>query len=263
MSDRFHALPAAERTDPRHRRRHRRRTAAHARRGALRALIATHSALIAAAVVLLGIAGGGVAYAYWTAQATATAPPALRSGTLDLCVTTGDTPYAAGATVNAAVGIGTPFPLAISPPNRFYPGMTSAQVVVVKNCGNTALTLSPVEVWGDDLSTPAVNDGQWAGFTRQVSWTNLSTVGTAPWFDTFCAGGVAATAGADGRYDPAGAVGQPGATASAPPVLQPGEAVALCVQLAMNADAPQSLESSQYRFGITLTGVSIDPHPGD
>ena len=248
MSDRFHALPAAERTDPRHRRRHRRRTAAHARRGALRALIATHSALIVAAVVLLGIAGGGVAYAYWTAQATATAPPALRSGTLDLCVNVGPTYYGSTGWTMSAQGVGTGFTIPIAPNEGLFPGIPHAIGYYVINCGTATLTLADIEFWARDETTSGGDNLPY--FTLGFYWDS-GRAGPVDWGST-CTGTLATTTSGStgtGLYRPSQAT------------LAPGDDIGICIQIEMNDNAPNTVQGDQLQMGLTLSAVSVNPNP--
>lgn len=232
-------------------------------RVALRAAVAAHGALIVAAVLLLGIVGSGAAYAYWTARATATAPPPLQSGNLDLCVKAFTTPYGGSGEV-VAQGTGSGFSFSLNPPSGLFPGMSTAQAIVLSNCGTAAFTVDPIDL---RVSVDAENQPY---LTAGLYWNNYFSSSSAPWTNSYCGAtgtqpAYPAVAGPDGRYPlPTNPLPPLGPTDDALPddlILEPTEWVALCVQVGMADNAPDAMQGDQMQLSITVSATSVNPNP--
>jgi hypothetical protein len=187
--------------------------------------------------VLLGIiAGGGVAWATWSAIGRAQAPPPLASGDLDMVVN------------GVAQGPNTPYTLSISPGYGYFPGATMAQLVHITNDGDAAFTVSsPGASVFSVVSLPAsAQDGR-ANFAATLVWGGAVQDVSGRAGSTECTGG--SVDPVDTAVVPASETPGPGETSD----------LILCVQVSYAPDATQDQQGATYSFTVPLAATQVNP----
>lgn len=164
--------------------------------------------------------------AAWTGTATATAP--ISAATVSIGV---------GAT---AAGAGTTYTVPINGAN-WYPGMSQAAVVVVRN--SSSITL-PYSVLGTLVDTATVPAGASLGTALNVSVVpGAAVVGASP--NATCGSGTAVLSKAPGNAF--------GATPVVRPSLAPQATETLCVQYSLPANAANTLQGRSTTINLTFT----------
>ena len=116
--------------------------------------------LLAGSLALGLLAGGGVAWAYWTTQAVATGD-SVTSATMDLRVN------------GQAVGGGQPYALTgLQPAGGFFPGTSAATTLTLTNGGTSPFTVTE--------GTVTLAGGPAAQYATAIVWGVAATGGTCP-----------------------------------------------------------------------------------
>lgn len=186
--------------------------------------------VVVVGVIVLALAAGP-AWAFWSAQQSA---PAQRfdTGTLDLQLNGQD-----GATAVAGLGLA-----------GMVPGSSVAGLVRIRNAGTL-----PLSYWPTIVGSNA--DGKALAASLAVTVRlNGSVGGSAP--AQTCTGGTT-PAGAATRVSSSPQVLAYGSTAGARRQLLPGTSEVLCVQLALDATAPSSVQGATTTITITATGEQV------
>ncbi len=116
--------------------------------------------MLSGALALGLVAGGGVAWAFWTTQATAEGD-SVTSATMDLLVN------------GQAVGAGQGYTLTgLQPPTGFYPGTSAATTLTLSNGGTSSIILTS--------GTITLAGGPAAQYSRTIVWGVAATGTTCP-----------------------------------------------------------------------------------
>ncbi len=179
--------------------------------------------LLAGALALGLVAGGGVAWSYWTTRAAATGT-ALKSGYLDL--TAG--PSTGAEQLAGTAGTWAWGDLALT---NAFPGESVAKRLVVKNSGTTAMTVTAAVVSGTNALAPYL---RLSTVTGGVAANTTSAAGLR---SGTCSTGVAGVTDA--------AVSTTPTTVLSGTTLAAGQTAAVCVVLSLAPTAPSSLQGAQ------------------
>lgn len=194
--------------------------------------------LLAGALALGLVTGGGVAWAYWTESSTATGTD-VPSGRLDLTAgpTTGSEQLA--GTGGSWTWTGLQLPAA-------FPGESRAQAVVLRSSGTTSVSVqasirSATAAMSPYLLATTVIGGA-AGNTTAANGFRTGT----------CTGGTAAASGVAVSTTP---------TAVVPATrLAAGATMTVCVVLSLSATAPNTLQGTQAAtVSIALSAAQVRP----
>lgn len=215
-------------------------------RSLLRLFVTTNGLLIVVGLLALTVVSGRVAFAYWTAQATATAPPSLVSGTLDYLLRSGTQTLTETST---DVWSDPSFTFTDA-----FPGESYAYSFAVVNTGTTAFTWDlTIQTLRNDLGDSLLARVYHSDLGGSVTATN-STV--SPRTGT-CTGTPTSDQPVRLSTTPVDA-GIPDDLVIGPGTDTTDESVAVCVVLTLDSAAPSSVQgftAPNVRFGVTAVQV--------
>ena len=219
------------------------------RRRLLRLLVTTNGLLIVVGLLALTVVGGRVAFAYWTAQATATAPPPLVSGTLDYELRSATT----GAVLTEASPDLWTDDASFTFTNAF-PGESYAYAFTVANTGTTSFTLDvSIHTMQANLNPYLVANTYYSAVGGTAAATNS---GTSPRSGTCAGTPSSANQIVLTSTSPGTDINLP---TSSDYVLDATETLQVCVVLQLLSTAPSSIQgysAPQVRLHVTTTQVA-------